>query len=112
MLTTIINYLKWLSAPVYMVAVALITVVSVILGAIINPSGAINTLICTVIDIVVFFFPSTPNDLKISSLLTAFSSAVPLVGWGIVLDIMNTCFTMLAILLIIKVYKLIPFKST
>lgn len=112
MLQSIFSFVKWLFSPLYVLVTGLISVVALILGAISDPGGAVNSFICLIIDIVIFPLPSTPDSLKIGNLLQSFAAAVPIVGWGIILEIIKTCSTMLAILLIIKVYKLIPFKAT
>lgn len=86
--------------------------VGIVLGAIANPGGAVNSFICRIIDVVAIPFPSTPNNLKIVNLLAATGDSIPLVGRAVVYDIFTTAFSMLSIVLLIKIYKLIPFKMS
>jgi hypothetical protein len=101
----IFEILKWF-------AIALGTILALLIGTVLDPTGAINALVCLVIDIVTAVFPSTPDSLKIGSLLNSIGNTIPVVGVGIVYDLFSTAAQMLGIVLIIKVYKLIPFKMS
>ena len=91
---------------------ALSTIFSIVLGAIANPAGAVNTFICKVIDIVAAVWPSTPDSMKISNILVSFSTAFPIIGYGIVVEITQTIGTIFLLFAAIKIYKLIPFKMS
>lgn len=94
----------------FFVAIGVLLVVLV--GAVLDPGGAINAFLCFCIDIVAAVWPATPNDLKLGSLLASFAQSFPLVGWGIILEIIQTCVSMLVIVLLVKLYKLLPFKAS
>lgn len=98
--------------PVVAVFAAITSAVALLLGAILDPAGAVNTFICKIIDLVDAVLPQTPANLKLGALISSAGSAVPFVGSGIVYEVFKTGFTMLAIVIAIKVYKLIPFKAT
>lgn len=98
--------------PVITFFVSVVTIVALILGAINNPEGAVNTFLITMIDNISYLFPSTPENLKIYSILNQVSSHLPLVGRSIIYDIAQTISIIFSILVIIKIYKLIPFKSS
>lgn len=85
---------------------------SILLGAIANPFGAVNSFICLLIDGIASVWPSTPENLKVGSLIASIGTAIPLVGTAVVYDIFQTAGSMLAIVLLIKLYKLIPFKMS
>lgn len=73
------------------------------------PVSAFNTFLAFLVDIGIYAFPPTPDHLKISNMLLAFSQQFPSIGWGLLFEIFNTCFIMLTIYLSIKAYKLLPF---
>lgn len=98
--------------PVVRLALSLLTVASFLLGAILNPNGFLNTAICGAIDHVAAIFPSTPEPMKIGSILDSLALAMPAVGRGIIKEIFVTITAMIAVSLVIKIYKLIPFKAT
>lgn len=109
---SILNFLKWVFSPLYIVVISIVSIIALMLGVIANPVGAVNTFLCKIIDVVFSVLPSTPDSLKLGAILTSFSNQFPFFGWGILLDIIQTVFSMLMIVAAIKVYKLIPFKAT
>jgi hypothetical protein len=94
------------------IILAVTTPIGVVLGAIANPQGAVNGFLCRIIDLIASVWPSTPDELKISNMLASVGTAIPVMGQGVVFTIFRTAFTMLTIVLLIKLYKLIPFKMT
>lgn len=112
MIQSIFNFIQALFNPLYLFLISITSIIALILGAVADPAGAVDTFICKIIDIVVFVLPSTPDNLKIANLLMAFATAYPIVGWGIVLQIIQNISTMFAIVVVIKIYKLIPFKMS
>lgn len=109
---SIFNFIKWLFSPLYILIISVTAIIALILGTILDPVGAVNTFLCKIIDVVFAIFPSTPDNLKLGFILQSFSNQFPFFGWGIILDTIQTVFTMLLIVITIKVYKLIPFKAT
>ena len=101
--------MKSFIAPAITFFVSVVSVVALVLGTIADPAGAINTFFIKAIDIVLLPFPSTPNNLKLANLLASFATSVPVVGWGILSDILVVLFSFLSIYLLVKLYKLIPF---
>ena len=87
-------------------------VLAVILGAVANPEGAVNTFLIKIIDLIAPVFPSTPDNLKIFYILDSVSNQMPAIGRYIVYDIAQTIGSIVAIVIVIKIYKLIPFKMT
>jgi ABC-type dipeptide/oligopeptide/nickel transport system permease subunit len=94
------------------IILAITAPIGIVLGAIANPEGAVNGFLCRIIDVVASAFPSTPNNLKLSSLLASAGDSIPLVGRAVVFDIFTTAAAMLTIVLLIKLYQLIPFKMS
>ena len=112
MIESIFNFIKWLFSPLYVICISIGGIISIILGAISNPQGAVNGFVCRIIDLILIPWPSTPEPLKLGSMLGYFANTVPVVGWGILLEIIKSCVAILLIVLVIKIYKLIPFKMT
>ncbi len=94
------------------IILAITAPISLILGAIANPAGAVNGFLCRMIDLIALVFPSTPENLKIVNLLAATGDTIPLIGRSVVYDVFTTAAAMLAIVLLVKLYKLIPFKMS
>lgn len=74
-----------------------------------NPFALLNHLSILSIDAIFGLVPSTPNEFKIVSLLTQLSTAFPLVGWGVVFQIIQGCAGILTLYLGFKIIKYIPF---
>lgn len=71
-----------------------------------------NTVIVAAIDFVAAFFPSTPENLKIGNIINNLASSMPAVGAGIIREIFGTITTIALLALVIKIYKLLPFKMS
>ena len=108
----IISNLLRFFVPVVSVATGLFTIISIVLGAIQNPTGAVNLFLVKMIDNIAIFFPETPENYKIASLITEIDYKLPIVGKAIIYEIFQTISIILGILSVIKIYKLIPFKSS
>lgn len=104
----VVNFFK----PLIVIAFSITGVISVIIGAFLDPQGAANAFICRIIDLIDVALPRTPDSLKIGTLLTQVNNAVPVVGWGVVLDTFQMALAMLVVVIVIKIYKLIPFKMS
>ena len=104
----LLNYIK----PIIKVSLALGTPLALILGAIQDPDGAINSFLIIGIDLISSVFPSTPEDLKIASIINSLGDSLPLVGKAVIFEILQTIGVIISITAIIKIYKLIPFKAT
>lgn len=98
--------------PVVIFFVSVVTIVAFLLGALANPQGWMNSVVCSAIDYIAAIFPSTPANLKISSLIDSVALAMPLVGRGIISDILGSIAAIFAIRAVIVIYKLLPFKSS
>ena len=91
---------------------ALATVLALLVFAVVDSAGFINQLICGLIDIVSIPFPSTPDHLKLSSIINVLSSSLPIFGKALIESIIGTVRDLFLLYFVIKIYKLIPFKAT
>lgn len=107
----IFDLLKALVSPLVAILASLTGVISVIIGAFLNPAGAVNGFVTRLIDALAFVWPSTPENLKLANLIFPAVGGVS-IGRAVLIDICSTLFVMLGIILLIKLYKLIPFKMT
>mgnify|MGYP006888382439 CR=1 FL=1 len=108
----IANLIAWFAKPIVRIFLAIVSPISWILWAFANPEGAANLFICKIIDLVALVLPSTPPQLKIGALISSAGGSVPIIGSGILFDVVQMIGVMLGVVLVIKVYKLIPFKAT
>lgn len=98
--------------PVNSIFVASFSIVAWLLGAIQNPSGFLNGIICAVIDAVASILPSTPSTLKVGYLLDVASSSMPAIGRSVLSEVFITITAIFLLVAAVKLYKLIPFKAT
>lgn len=106
------EFLFKLLKPIYVVFFSITGFISFLLGALADPQGWMNAVVCTTVDVIAAFFPRTPDNLKIANILNSVGDSMPLVGRSIVYEIAGTIATIAGISLVIKLYKLIPFKAT
>lgn len=106
----IFDLLKTLLEPINRFFLSVLGLVGIAVGAAADPSGALNALIVRLIDFVAQYWPSTPEELKIANLI--FSTTSQSVGHAVMVDIFQTAFLLLGVVLTVKVYKLIPLKFT
>lgn len=104
----LINFLL----PVVVVCTGLITIVAFLVSALQNPQGWMNSVVITTIDAIASLFPSTPDEYKIATMINAVGDSMPLVGRIVVREIFNTISFIASLGFAIKIYKLIPFKSS
>jgi hypothetical protein len=74
-----------------------------------NPLGAINQFFIHVIDVFLLILPSTPETLKFGSLLSGFDSNFPMIGSGVLVQIIEGITGIFLIFLLLKLIKLLPF---
>ena len=98
--------------PVIVVCTALIGIVAFLVAALQDPQGWMNSVVITTIDAIAHLFPSTPDDLKIGTIINNLGDSMPLVGRAVVREIFTAISSMAGIALVVKIYKLIPFKAT
>lgn len=103
--------LKFFS-PVIVIFTSISGIIAFLLGALADPQGLMNQIICGAIDNVASLLPSTPDNLKIGALIDSIGDSMPMVGRGIVREFFLTITAMVAIVAVIKIYKLLPFKAT
>jgi len=82
---------------------------ALIIAAIADPNGAINTFMILLIDLVKVVFPDTPSNMTIASWVTSFQNAFPLIGGAVLIETINGVLGMIGLLAIIKIWKLLPF---
>ncbi|WP_055076227.1 hypothetical protein [Pseudanabaena sp. 'Roaring Creek'] len=80
-----------------------------VLAAILDPTGAVNTFMIMLIDLVKGVLPDTPKDMTIASWVTSFQSSFPMVGGEILVEVINGILGMIGLLMIFKIWKLLPF---
>lgn len=74
-----------------------------------NPLGAINQFFIHLINIFIVILPSTPDNLKFGSLLSSFEDNFPMIGSGVLVQIIEGVTGILLIFLLLKLIKLLPF---
>ena len=108
----IINALIWIGSVVRSFWIPL----SVLLGFITDPGGFVSSFACTILKYIFQFFPSTPDNLKVVGLfdemISTFDKTFPIIGGGIFNEILSSISAYIGIILLVKIYKLIPFKAT
>jgi hypothetical protein len=108
----IINALVWIGNTIR----GLWKPISILLAFLINPGGVVSEWSCKILKFIFGFFPSTPDNLKLSTLfvkaISSFDKTFPIFGGGMLKETINTVFAVAAIILVVKIYKLIPFKAT
>jgi len=109
---TFFNALFQFFKPIVIFFISITSVVAFLLGALLNPQGFMNDVICFAIDYISALFPSTPENLKIATIVNNLGDSVPLVGRGVIREVFITISSIVLISLAIKIYKLLPFKAT
>lgn len=79
-------------------------VFSLLVGAVLDPVGAVNSFFCMLIDIIASVWPTSPFTL--ADLL---DQVPPFIGRGVFYEVLSMISSMALVFLAIKVYKLIPF---
>lgn len=77
-----------------------------------DPLGFLNQCINWIIDLFAAILPSSPDSIKISTQVNSITNLTPGIGSGIIREMYNSFAQLAGFALIIKVYKLIPFKAT
>ena|ERR687885_2010937 len=89
---------------------------SILLGVIADPTGSFGYFICIMIEVILSPLPSTPESLKITNLISQFTQslgdAYPVIGAGLLNEVFGSVGIVVGILVIVKIYKLIPFKMS
>ena len=114
-----LDLIAWLKKPfAFLITIIasfftpLFPLVSLIVGAMSDPGGAVNSFICRLIDVAAYPFPTSPDAIKVSTLVTGLGNAMPLVGSAILFDFMQTFVAVMLIYAGVKIYKLLPFKMS
>ena len=97
---------------VIVVCTGLIGIVAFLVAALKYPQGWMNSVVITTIDAIANVFPSTPEELKIGTIINTIGDSMPLVGRAVVKEIFVTISSMVGIALVVKIYKLILFKAS
>lgn len=98
--------------PVTSVFLAVVSLVSWLLGALSDPQGMMNGVVNTVIDVVATILPSTPNSVKVGTIINGVASFMPNIGRAVISEIFVSLLSIFALVGAVKLYKLIPFKAT
>ncbi len=99
-------------SPVVVFFISVVSIVAFLLGALANPQGFLNQMICSAIDAIAYIFPSTPDNLKIGTMINNLGDSMPLVGRGIVREVFTSISIIIGLVSIVKIYKLLPFKAS
>lgn len=94
------------------IIVGLGVIVAFVIAAIADPSGWINQSLCYAIDMIVSVFPSTPNNLRLESIILSISSYIPSAGVFLIREAYLAFRDVFSLIVVFKVYKMIPFKAT
>lgn len=106
MLSLVLQYFQ----PVVVIFVTITPIVAFLLGAFMNPQGAWNQIVVGAIDHVSAIFPSTPDEFKLINLVNQVADGLPLFGQRFVFNIFRAIGVIGGLSIVIKIYKLIPFK--
>lgn len=98
--------------PVVVFFASVSVIVAFLLAALADPQGWMNQVIISAISYIASIFPSTPDNLKIVSLIDSLGASLPLIGKGIIREVLQTISIIFGIRAIIVIYKLIPFKAS
>ncbi|MEA5472153.1 hypothetical protein [Spirulina sp. 06S082] len=112
MFNQMFKFLGSLFSPITAIFIALSGFFATLIGAVRNPGGFFNTLVCGLIDLIASIFPETPERFQIATVLNSISDSLPAVGRQIVYDIAGTFALMALLILVVKVYRLLPFKAS
>lgn len=83
-----------------------------VVAAIADPSGWLNQSICFVIGMIVSVFPSSPPSFRLENIVVSLSSFLPSFAIFAVREAFHAFRDVFSFLIIFKIYKMIPFKST
>lgn len=101
---------KWLTKNwIFTMSCALTTIICLVYQAIKNPEGAINEFLINVLSSVLILFPSTPEDLKVASLLVKFNESFPQVGSYVLGEIFSGIVGLATVFFVVKLWKMLPF---
>lgn len=104
------NIVNWLvSNWIFTMSCTITTILCLIYQTIQNPEGALNQFMIMVISSVIVLFPSTPDDLKIASLLEQFNTDFPQIGSYVLAEIFSGIVGLSSVFLFTKLWKLLPF---
>lgn len=98
--------------PVVVFFISVVGLVAFLVGALLDPQGFLNQLVCGAIDGIANFFPSTPDNLKIAYIVNSLGDSIPVVGRAVIREIFSTIGIIFSLVAIIKIYKLLPFKMS
>ena len=109
--TGLVNFLTDMFGDLRKVISSLMGAVAIVVGTIQNLGGAVNTLLVNLINLVADVWPSTPDEIKLATLIENAGNSTG-IGTAIIYDTFQTAFLVLSIVALVKLYKLIPFKMT
>lgn len=94
------------------IVIGLGVVLAFVVAAIADPSGWLNQSICYVIDMLVSVFPSTPSALRLEGIITSISAVIPPIGVYAIREAYHAFRDVFSLIVVFKIYKMIPFKAT
>lgn len=102
---------SWLN-PIRATAIGFGGITAFLMGALANPNGLWNQIVNASIDVIVFLLPNHPDNLKLITIVNSVGSLLPSFGTAIIFEMAVFTSSVFLIFLLIKIYKLIPFKLT
>ena len=105
----LVNRYFELAIPIRIASPALIAIILFFYQIIRNPNGAVNTFMIFLFDNFYSYFPSTPEQFKIVSLLNSFAAEYPDIGWGVVYEIFSGMSVLFGLWAAVKIFKILPF---
>lgn len=111
-MNSFLNALFQFLNPIVIFFASVAGIAAFLLGALADPQGFMNQVVCGIIDGVATIFPSTPDNLKIGTMIDSLGASMPAVGRGIIREVFNTILIIAGLLAVVKIYKLLPFKAS
>lgn len=105
-----LQFIKSLFTPLVQLAMLLLGFAGWVAAAVSAPKSFFNMAICWMIDIIAAVLPSTPENLKISAIIAGIANKMPAAGTAIIWEILSTFGIIMGIMMVIKIYRLLPFK--
>lgn len=98
--------------PLVSIGTGFVVLISWLLGAIADPQGFLNGVVNATIDVVASVLPTTPDSLKIGTIINNVAGLMPGVGRAVISEIFFSISAIFLLFAAVKIYKLIPFKAT
>lgn len=109
LLTPIVNFFIN-NSKLVIPCVALVTVFCFFYNIIVYPEQAINRFMCYLVDMILYFWPSTPDHYKMVALINDVMVAFPNLPWAIFKDFFESAAAFFGLWSIVKIWRFLPFS--